>query len=93
MAGIRTNPLVSSCWSLRQGMNIHQEQERTATMSRVFTFDGLESFEKLEQKLSLSTVTVSHFRPDDLPPPDPEPDPGPLPKDPPIVVPPVGGGG
>lgn len=63
-------------------------------MSRVFTFDGLQSFEGLERKLSLSTLAVStaRFRPDDLPPPDPEPDPGPLPEEPPIIVPPVGGG-
>jgi hypothetical protein len=64
-------------------------------MSRKFAIDGLNVFDALERKLSLSAlaggitaaVTVGG---DDIPPPDPEPDPGPFPgDDPPIVYPPL----
>jgi hypothetical protein len=50
-------------------------------MSRNYVFDGMDSFDALERKLSLSAVSVGHqhIDEDDLPPPDPEPDPGPPP--------------
>jgi hypothetical protein len=65
-------------------------------MSRKFAIEGLDRFEALEQKLSMSVVGgVTPAAPsvpddDDFPPPGPEPDPGPLPPPPPpIVLPPL----
>jgi hypothetical protein len=55
---------------------------------------GLDAFGSLEQRISLSAVSLATTRvaivSTDLPPPEPEPDPGPFPgDDPPIVYPPV----
>ncbi len=60
-----------------------------------FAFEGLDLFDSLERKLSMSclwgytTTTVVPVSDGHVPPPGPEPDPGPLPTDnPPIVLPP-----
>jgi len=64
-------------------------------MYRRFSFEGLDLFDSLEQKRSMSglggaTTTMATVFPHELPPPGPEPDPGPLPIDnPPIVLPPL----
>ena len=64
-------------------------------MSRRFAIDGLDGFDSLEQKLSMSVMggnmtMVAPVADGKLPPPGPEPDPGPLPiDDPPIVLPPI----
>ena len=63
-------------------------------MYRRFSFEGLDLFDSLEQKLSMSALggvatTVAPAR-CEFPPPPPEPDPGPLPiGHPPIVLPPL----
>ena len=64
-------------------------------MYRRFSFEGLDLFDSLERKLSMSglggvTAPVQLVVNGELPPPGPEPDPGPLPiDDPPIVLPPL----
>jgi hypothetical protein len=62
-------------------------------MSRAYVFEGLSSFDALEQKLSMSAMSAgitSSQVANDPPPPGPEPDPGTLPSDdPPIVYPPM----
>lgn len=63
-------------------------------MSRRFVLEGLDRFDVLERKLSMSGVGTSFttMAPAHgvLPPPGPEPDPGPFPIDnPPIVLPPL----
>jgi len=64
-------------------------------MSRRFAIEGLDRFDALERKLSMSalgiTKAVNRLVPDDnFPLPGPEPDPGPLPPPPPpIVLPPL----
>ena len=64
-------------------------------MSRRFAIEGLDRFDVLELKLSMSVLggvptTVVSVPDDDFPPPDPEPDPGPLPPPPPpIILPPL----
>ena len=61
-------------------------------MSRRFAIEGLDRFDSLEQKLSMSVLAggATMVAPADEGNPPPEPDPGPLPIDnPPIVLPPL----
>jgi hypothetical protein len=64
-------------------------ETKESIMSRSFAIDGLDLFDALEQRLSLSAVTAT-VTVGEIPPPDPEPDPGPFPgENPPIVYPPL----